>query len=207
MVSANHPLLVRDFVRARALHPLPHLTTERSPRARPNGQAHREYARRPPLLLSTRASHPANVVVPHRARSGAVASRGRTVEMDDPSLSKPQLRHLADGLLRRDPEAIRQCIAFMLLETRGLWHGRARAMMARRLKHCELSPTQRDQLVRCITQRLESGDFSEQFRDQLLLRLALVLDPVATRAAGERALASPRSHVRRLAAWVISRPE
>src|SRR5262249_18018138 len=93
------------------------------------------------------------------------------------SLSKPALHDLANGL---DPvasnhaEALERCIEFVLAETEGLWHGRARAMMCRRLKHCELTPDQRRQLVSCITERLATGNFSEQFRDQL--RLALHLD-------------------------------
>ena len=55
------------------------------------------------------------------------------------SLSKSDLHLLADGLILEDPLAIAACVAFIRAETKGVWHGRARAMMARRLKHSNLS--------------------------------------------------------------------
>ena len=119
------------------------------------------------------------------------------------SLSKAELRLLADGLfLDETADAIERCIAFVRAETKGVWHGRARAMMARRLKHCTLSPDQRSELVSCIIGRLESGEFSEQFKDQL--RLALHLDRQSALLACRRALASPKDHVRRYAAWAVA---
>ena len=117
-------------------------------------------------------------------------------------LSKPELHALADRLLADEPAAIERCVAFMIAESRGFWHNRARAMMSRRLKHCSLSAAQRGALVACITARLEGGTFAEQFKDQL--RLALHLDPAATRRAAAACLDSPAAHVRRHAAWVLS---
>lgn len=119
-------------------------------------------------------------------------------------LTKQELHTLADGLLVQDHTAIDDCIAFVLAETRGLWHGRARAMMCRRLKHCALGRTHSTQLLRCILQRLQTGAFSEQFKDQL--RLAMHLNPKQTLAAGVEALASSRPHVRRYALWLASLP-
>ncbi len=119
-------------------------------------------------------------------------------------LTKSQLHDLADRLLISDANAMECCIAFVLAESKGLWHGRARAMMCRRLKHCELGQDHRTKLVACILDRLRSGAFSEQFKDQL--RLALHLDPGQTRAACDQALSSARPHVRRYAAWVIALP-
>jgi hypothetical protein len=77
------------------------------------------------------------------------------------NLDKGDLYDLADGLLSCDREAIDRCFEFILAETRGVWHGRARAMMCRRLKHCEIAPERRQRLVDCIMNRLVSGDFSE----------------------------------------------
>jgi hypothetical protein len=117
------------------------------------------------------------------------------------SLSKPELHALADGLLQPEPWIVERCVAFVLAQTRGLWHGRARAMMCRRLKHCHLGRTHRTALVACITERLARGVFSEQFKDQL--RLALSLDPAHTLAVAGTCLSSPKPHVRRYAQWVL----
>jgi hypothetical protein len=118
------------------------------------------------------------------------------------SLSKYELHLLADGLLEPEPWIVERCVEFVLAETRGLWHGRARAMMCRRLKHCELSRTHRTTLLACITERLASGDFSEQFKDQL--RLALHIDTAKTHAVCRECAASARPYVRQYAAWALS---
>jgi hypothetical protein len=117
-------------------------------------------------------------------------------------LSKTELHALADELVKCDLEAIERCLVFFAGESKGLWHGRARAMMARRFKHCSLSPPQRAKVVASVIRRLETGDFSEQFKDQL--RLSLLLDPPATIAACHRAVDSPRTHVQRYAKWAIT---
>lgn len=115
------------------------------------------------------------------------------------SLSKLELHALVDGLLRPEPWVIDRCVEFVLAETQGVWHGRARAMMCRRLKHCSLGRTHRNQLVACITSRLANGSFSEQFKDQL--RLAMRLDPEQTREVCRKSLTSKRPHVKRYAVW------
>jgi len=77
-------------------------------------------------------------------------------------------------------------------------------MMCRRLKHCELGQQHRVQLVDAITSRLASGQFSEQFKDQL--RLAMHLDFQRTAEACRIILAGPRRlYVRRYAQWVLLR--
>ena len=75
------------------------------------------------------------------------------------SFSKQQLHELADQLLTFDSLAIEYCVEFVLAESKGLWHGRARAIMCRRLKHCKLGRTHRTKLVACILGRLQSGEF------------------------------------------------
>ncbi len=121
------------------------------------------------------------------------------------TLSKRELHALADGMLEHEPNVVDYCIEFVLAETKGHWHGRARAMMCRRLKHCELGRTNRTRLLNCILHRLRSGEFSEQFKDQL--RLALHLDAKQTFAACEGAMSSDRPHVRRYAMWALSLPK
>ena len=118
------------------------------------------------------------------------------------TLSKQELHALADGLLSTEPVAIDYCVKFVLSETKGLWHGRARAMMCRRLKHYTLSRNIRACLLRCILDRLQTGAFSEQFKDQL--RLALHLDSKQTLNACKEALSSTKPYVRRYAAWALA---
>jgi hypothetical protein len=117
-------------------------------------------------------------------------------------LSKVELQNLADGLLNPEPWVVERCVQFVLAETHGLRHGRVRAMICRRLKHCELGRTHRTELVSCITNRLSLGNFSEQFKDQL--RLSLHLDFEKTMKVSQGCLTSPMHHVKRYAEWVLS---
>jgi hypothetical protein len=141
-------------------------------------------------------------ISPATAATAVTAATAATAASADMRLSKPGLHDLADRLLADEPDAVERCVAFLIAESRGFWHNRARAMMSRRLKHCTLSAAQRDALVAGITPRLETGAFPEQFKDQL--RLALHIDPAATRRAAAAGLDSPAGHVRRYAAWVLS---
>jgi len=116
--------------------------------------------------------------------------------------TKPELLSVAKGLRTCDPLAIERAVAFLLLDSRGHWHNRARAKFSRRLKHCPLSQSQVTALAGRIAARLHSGYFAEQFADQL--RLALHLDRDALISAAQGALQSPLPHVRRYAGWVIA---
>ena len=118
------------------------------------------------------------------------------------SLDKLALHALCDRLLADDSDAVEECIAFIETETIGRWHGRARAKMARRLKHCRLSQPQRTRVVRAILDRLVSGRFSEQFKDQL--RFVLHVAPESAFTAARRCQAKAAEHVRRYANWVLS---
>jgi hypothetical protein len=117
------------------------------------------------------------------------------------SFTKEELRELADRLAENDLIAVEWCVTFIEAETFGVWHGRARAMMARRLKHCNLSRAQKSRLEDVILRRLVDGRFSEQFKDQL--RLAMQIDPRATFGAARKCREAPAAHVRRYASWVL----
>jgi hypothetical protein len=117
------------------------------------------------------------------------------------TVTKRELHAWADALASCEPVAVQRCVDFVVAETKGLWHGRARALMCRRLKHCAMGRAHRSALVTCILERLESGQFSEQFKDQL--RLALHLDPQRTLAVARKSLESDRAWVRRYAGWVL----
>jgi hypothetical protein len=137
-------------------------------------------------------------------RRRALAAPGTERKPGDESLSmsKQELHDLADGLFLEVPSAVERCVEFVVSETCGHWHGRARAMMCRRLKHCPLTQAQSRRLVECIAARLVEGRFSEQFKDQL--RLALHLNPARTFQQARAAQSSPLPHVRRYAGWVLS---
>ncbi len=124
--------------------------------------------------------------------------------MEFASLSKVQVRALADALPGGQADVIETCVQFVCAETGSgsVWHGRGRAMLCRRLKHVRLTQNQRDRLVACILERLSGGQFSEQFRDQL--RLALHLDRGESFAVAQRALKAAKPHTVRYARWVLS---
>lgn len=109
---------------------------------------------------------------------------------------------LADRLLPCDLEAVEECVCFTEGDSMGIWHGSARAMMSRRLKHCKLTPGQRSRLVRAILARLVSGRFSEQFKDQI--RLALHLDCESVFRTAAACKETGPEHVRRYAKWILA---
>ena len=118
------------------------------------------------------------------------------------SRSKYDLCALCDRLLANDPDAVEECVAFLEAETVRMWHGRARAVMARRLKHRPLSESQQERVARAVLGRLVRGRFSEGFKDQL--RLVLRLDPERAFAVARGVPASTPEHARRYAAWVLA---
>lgn len=118
------------------------------------------------------------------------------------SWSKWDLIALCDRLLEDDPSAVEECVAFMELETLGLWHGRARAVMSRRLKHCTLTSSQRELVTRAILGRLVRGRFSEGFKDQL--RLVLSIDPERAFTFAREMPTDAPEHAHRYADWVLA---
>jgi hypothetical protein len=120
---------------------------------------------------------------------------------DFTTLSKAALQELADGLCFEDTLATSLCVDFVCLETRGIWHGRAMAMMCRRMKHIGLDKNQSAKLVESIANRLASGQFSEQFKDQL--RLAMALDSITLFDVAQDCRSSKSPYVRAYAEWVL----
>jgi len=79
---------------------------------------------------------------------------------------KQSLQQVIDAMEHSDA-ALHEALAFFLAESRGHWHNRARAKIARHLKHCRLDAAACADLVRTIARRLIDGNFTEQFADQL----------------------------------------
>ena len=151
------------------------------------------------------------LLVPEPFPSGAISELNCSMETAIPpkipqqeleELKKRELHILCDRLLSCETAAVEECVAFLEAESFGVWHGRARAMMARRLKHCRLFDAQRDRVVDAILDRLASGRFSEQFKDQL--RLVLHIAPARAFKTARKCEAAPAEHVRRYARWILS---
>lgn len=116
---------------------------------------------------------------------------------------KQALDRLIDRLADCHPKAVEESLSFFAAESRGHWHNRARAKIARRLKHCELDDIDRQRIVRVIERRLVEGRFSEQFKDQLRLMLRLDADAAARASASAQQHAAP--YVRMYGAWLADR--
>ena len=126
----------------------------------------------------------------------------KTQSSDFDSLDKSALLDLCDRLLEEEGAAIKTCVAFIEADTRGLWHGRARAMMARRFKHVRLSESQQARVVHAVLERLVNGRISEQFKDQL--RYVLHVAPRKAFTAARRCRGSAFEYMRRCADWILS---
>ena len=73
-----------------------------------------------------------------------------------------------------DRSQIKMALHFFVANTRGAWHNRARARLARKFKWVTLSAQDRWLLLEAIIKKWREGEVDEQFRDQL--RLAILFD-------------------------------
>lgn len=115
--------------------------------------------------------------------------------------TKQELDNLISLLKCDDSKAIKECVAFTLTESFGLWHNRARAKICRNLKNRQFAPDLKQRLVSVIINRLETGRFYEQFKDQLAM--AIRFDPVRMQAAAEGLNSNETDYIRRYAFHVL----
>jgi hypothetical protein len=130
----------------------------------------------------------------------AGATKGATAFVYE-NLSRRELRDFADRVAENDPDAIEFATRFFERETKGTWHNRARAMLARRFKHCELNDSQKRRVQSAIYRRLHTGEFFEHFKDQL--RLALHFDRGETITEAAEASKRPVPHVIQYSRWIL----
>ena len=90
-------------------------------------------------------------------------------------LSKGDLHDLIAKVKSRDLPSIARAIDFVTADSLGMWHNRARAKLCRYFKNEPPNNEQQRRLVETIEQRLVTGSFYEQFKDQL--GLAAIFDP------------------------------
>ena len=116
------------------------------------------------------------------------------------SLTKPDLHSLIDDVKRGDTDAATRAVAFVIAESFGMWHNRARAKLCRHFKNHPPSYDRCESMVDAIVSRLIDGRFYEQFKDQLSMAIRFAPDRMADAAAV--ASQSDRDYIRRYAAWV-----
>lgn len=131
----------------------------------------------------------------------ARASEG-TAALVFEKLSRRELRDRADRVAENDPDAVEFATRFFERETKGTWHNRARAMLARRFKHCQLTDFQKRRISSAIYRRLQAGEFFEQFKDQL--RLAIYLDRDGIMKEANEASKRPIPRVIRYSRWIMN---
>ncbi len=116
---------------------------------------------------------------------------------------KCSLFQMIEDMKRGDLAARDYCISFLIIETDGVWHGRARAKISRNLPANHVDTKTANQVVRAVGERLVSGRFSEQFKDQINLGLRLLPDLKLSFA--KQGLISKKQYVRRYSNWTIER--
>jgi hypothetical protein len=119
--------------------------------------------------------------------------------------TKHQLHELADALLLGEADAKEAAITFFEQNSEGVWHNRARAMIARRMKNLSLADDEKRRVVEVVKDRLAKGKIPEQFRDQLTM--ALFFDRAGTLNCAEKCLSSAKPYVVRFARWVLKQTE
>ncbi len=116
------------------------------------------------------------------------------------SLTKSELHALIDDVQRGDLDATHRAVEFVVAESFGLWHNRARAKLCRYFKNHPPSDDDRKRLVEAIVARLIDGCFYEQFKDQLTM--AIRFDRDRMEEAQTVASRSEKDYVRRYADWI-----
>lgn len=118
-------------------------------------------------------------------------------------LSKGDLHDLIRRVKSGDSSSIDKAVDFVVADSLGMWHNRARAKLCRHFKNEPPGQEQQRRLVHRIQNRLIDGDFHEQFKDQL--GMATVFDSVTLQQAAEIAVENEKRYIRKYAKWVLSR--
>jgi hypothetical protein len=87
--------------------------------------------------------------------------------------------------------------------TEDIGNGRRRARLCRRLKHVELSAEQTERCLTVILQRLATGDFSQNFKDEI--GLAVHLDSARTFKVALSLIEHPKQYIAKYATWIINK--
>lgn len=163
----------------------------------------------PTLLQRLRASGPGGGVALVVCYDEGVRPEGEIAKAKRiaglPPGVRDSVRHyhhvLADELACGDADIVEACVAFLEANTLRVGHGRARARIARQLKHVAMTSEQRERVVAVTLRRFREGAFGQQFRDHL--RLIHRLDSARLLAAAREVSGDPRTYLRRMSEWVL----
>jgi len=81
--------------------------------------------------------------------------------------------------------------------------GRVKAKIARQLKYVELTKDQKQKILEIIEQRLLTGNFSQQFKDEL--KLGLYIDPQFMYKISLEGIKSEKKYVCKYSLWLEKR--
>ena len=116
------------------------------------------------------------------------------------SLAKADLHLLIDDVKRGDAGAISRTLPLSPLKASVFGTIALCAKLCRHFKNHPPPQSDCDRMVAAITKRLVTGQFSQQFRDQL--SMAIRLSPDRLDHAASVAANSDRDYIRRYAGWV-----
>lgn len=136
---------------------------------------------------------------PHKPQGGPTA-QSSFAALWIRSLTKQELHSLVDEVQRGENDSISRAVTFVISESFGVWHNRARAKLCRYFKNHPPSNDQCQQMVDAIVARLIEGRFYEQFKDQLSMAVRLDRDQLAR--AQIVAARSKKEYVRRYSDWL-----
>ena len=116
-------------------------------------------------------------------------------------LAANELHELIENTKAGSPDAIQSSVRFVVAESFGYWHNRARAKLCRHFKNHPPQLKECDRMVNAIFGRLTSGNFYEQFKDQLSMAIRFNREKM-TKAANI-AIKSEREYIRRYGKRVL----
>ena len=116
-------------------------------------------------------------------------------------LSKGDLRSLVADTKTGDMSAVGRSVEFVIHESFGNWHNRARAKLCRFFKNHPPDEDECARMVDAVCTRLITGKFYEQFNDQL--SMAIRFDCERMTKTAFVAANSERDYIRRYGARVL----
>jgi hypothetical protein len=134
---------------------------------------------------------PPTIIDPALGRSNLIMHNHGSYDVRE--LTAVELHDLIDATKDGNSDAIRTSVAFVIAESFGYWHNRARAKLCRHFKNNPPALKECDRMVDAISGRLTSGNFYEQFKDQLAMAIRFNRDRMEYSA--NIALNSDREHV------------
>lgn len=130
----------------------------------------------------------------HQKRSGLIPKHTSYAPIWIRSILKQDLHGLIDDVHAGDQAAVSRAVDFVVAESFGLWHNRARAKLCRWFKNHRPNQDQQQRMVEAIAARLTDGNFFEQFRDQL--SMAVRFDPDLMQRTAASLLNADKDYVR-----------